>query len=92
MATSTLTTAQLSSKVETLEKDVEKHDEWIEGNGKKGAKSRMDALETAQNDIIKRLDKIGNLMTALLLTVLGGGIGWFLFEVLPGIIGHVGAP
>lgn len=92
MATSTLATAQLNSKVESIAKDVEKHDEWIEGNGKKGAKSRLDALERAQDDIIKRLDKIGNLITALLLAVLSGGVGWFLFEVLPSIVGHVGTP
>lgn len=92
MATSTLTTAQLTGKVETLETEVAKHDVWIEGNGKKGAKSRVDALEQAQSEIIKRLDKISSLLTTLLLSVTVGGISWLLFTVLPKVIGHVGAP
>jgi len=92
MATTTLTTAQLTGRVETLEKTVSQHDEFIDGNGKPGAKERIGKLETNYADIKKTLDQMTSRITGLIYTIVGAIIIYVFTSVLPGIIGHIGTP
>ncbi len=41
-----------------LQSTVSEHDEWINGNGKKGAKSRLDSLEENMSGIKSKLNTL----------------------------------
>lgn len=53
-----MTTSQLTGEVAHIKETVKQHDEWIEGNGKPGAKTRVTLLENGQKDIKESLEKI----------------------------------
>lgn len=73
-----------------LTEDVHCHDEWINGNGKPGAKTRIAGLEDAVGRIEKKLDRVGTAMWALFATVTGGILIWLLTKILPAIVANTG--
>ena len=87
--------ASYAPRIDALEKLTEKHDKFINGNGDPGAKTRLNALENNDKNIIqkiddvkKSLDSLQKLIISLALTLFGAGVGlaiWFFTELLPKI-------
>ena len=69
----------------TLADKVCEHDQWIDGNGQPGAKTRLALLEQQFEAIEKKLDKLTNAMWTLALSIGGGVAVWFFTKVLPAI-------
>ena len=86
MAAQSPTLSLLAAKVESLAQEVECHNEWINGNGKPGAKEVLGNLNTRLASIEKSMDALNGRITGLIVTIIGGGIGWFLFSVLPNLL------
>lgn len=82
-----ITAAQFNA----LAEDVKCHDEWINGNGKPGAKIRIDRLENGFDRIDKKLDKITWYVLGIFATVTGALLIWFLTKILPAIVASTGA-
>lgn len=82
----------LNFRVTELETDVKAHSEWINGNGKKGAKSRLDSLEDIVERIECRLDKLISAVWVLAASIFTTGAGWILFKVIPDVIAKNGTP
>jgi len=78
-----------SLRINYLESDLGEIKKFVEGNGTPGAKVRLASLEDATKSIKEDIADIKSMisrLTALAVTVLGAGIIWFLFTVLPAII------
>lgn len=66
-----------------LEEDSKKHSAFIDGNGIKGAKTRLDILETSSGQLEKHMDLDNGRfagMFGLLLSILGLGIWGTFFK------------
>lgn len=73
-----------------VKEDVKCHDEWINGNGKVGAKTRLKSLEDAVDRIERKLDKIGNAMWGIFAAVTVGVLVWLFTKLLPAILALIG--
>ena len=81
---------QLQKNHKAVRDDVRCHDEWINGNGKEGAKIRIDRLEIAVPRIEKKLDAITKAIWGIFSVVTGGIAIWLLTKVLPAVIEMIG--
>lgn len=54
--------------------DVKEVTEWIDGNGKDGAKTRIKRLEDNWDRFDKKIDRITNWLVGLVLSITGGVI------------------
>ena len=70
-----------------MKSDVKKHDEFINGNGKKGAKERLSLIEDNLFEIKEMLKWLRGAVTGLLLTVVGAVIVWLVLTGIPKIAG-----
>lgn len=89
--------AQVSSRLQSIEarlpaieKQVEDVGEWINGNGKPGAKVRLATLESGLCRIENQLNKLISLLTGLVITLVGGFLMYFFTNLLPRILVDLG--
>lgn len=103
MATSTATQALKDLRVK-----VEEHDQFINGNGKEGAKTRLKSLEECDKSSAGKLEKIEKKLDVLMerkawssglltgLTLIAGLatslLIWVMTSLIPRIIETIGAP
>jgi hypothetical protein len=80
-----MATASIAAQLKDIRACQDEHDEFINGNGKPGAKTRLALLEDHLGILEKKLDTIISLVAGLFIMVLGGGIVWFLFTELPAL-------
>jgi hypothetical protein len=67
-----------------IKADVQCHEEFINGNGKIGAKERLHAIEIKLTALLWIVGIFGSVAT--------GMIVYFMTRVMPMIFAHVGAP
>lgn len=79
----------INQEVAALKDLVCKHDTFIDGNGVKGAKTRITELETAVNRIEKTLDKLSDRIVMLIITIGGSVAIWFITAEMPKIIASI---
>ena len=82
--------SNLETRMQANEKQVADHDEWINGNGKEGAKTRLATLEKGLGRIEEQLNKITNWIIGLFVTLIGGFLMYFFTSLLPQIITDLG--
>lgn len=75
--------AVTEARVAGIEKQVCEHDEFINGNGKPGAKVQLNTLEINYQNISKKLDQIYGAITGLALSVVGAVLVYILLNVIP---------
>ena len=80
----------LEARIPAIEKQVEDVGEWINGNGKPGAKVRLATLESGLCRIESQLNKLISLLTGLVITLLGGFLMYFFTNLLPRILVDLG--
>jgi len=80
----------VETRLPAIEKQVEDHSEWINGNGKAGAKTRLATLENGFGRIENLLNKLTGWLIGLVITLVGGFLMWFLTNLLPEITAHLG--
>jgi len=61
------------------------HDEWIDGNGQPGAKTRLALLEKQFEAIEKKLDRLTSAIWTLALSIGSGVAVWFFTKVVPAL-------
>jgi hypothetical protein len=86
MAAQTTTVRELSGRVDVLKITVDKHDDFINGNGKPGAKTRLDMLDDAVEEIKSTLRALTKAAWGLASAIIIAGAAWFLFQLLPSIV------
>lgn len=67
-------------------KDVSEIKEWVNGNGKPGAKTRLALIEDNLNEIKETLKWLRGAVTGLLLTVLGAVIIYIFTNLIPNLL------
>jgi hypothetical protein len=80
----------IEARLPGIEKQVDDHSEWINGNGKVGAKTRLATLENGFQRIEGLLNKLTGWLIGLVITLVGGFLMWFLTNLLPQITAHIG--
>jgi hypothetical protein len=80
-----MTQAAVATQLKEMRDCLDKHDEFINGNGKPGAKTRLELLEDHFGMVEKKIDRLNNSINILIIAVISGGIGWFLFTELPAL-------
>lgn len=82
MAGSAITTKEFAA----LKDVVCKHDDFIDGNGNKGAKTRIELLEESVRRIEKSIEKMNDRIVMLIITIGGSVAIWFITNEMPKII------
>lgn len=80
----------IEARLPAIEKDIEDHAQWINGNGKEGAKTRLATLEKGLSKIENQLNKLIGWMVGLVLTLAGGFLMYFFTNLLPRIVAELG--
>ncbi len=70
-------------RIASLETDVCRHEEFIYGNGKIGAKTDIETLKTAVNDIKDSFKGVQKALWALAASVIGAVIIWLITVYFP---------
>jgi hypothetical protein len=60
--------------------------EWMNGNGKPGAKVRLALIEDGLVEIKETLKWVRNILVGLLVTLIGGVMMWFFTTLLPKLL------
>jgi len=82
--------SNIESRLPTIEKHIEDVSEWMNGNGKPGAKTRLATLEKGLCQIENQLSKLIGWMVGLVLTLAGGFLMYFFTNLLPQIVADLG--
>lgn len=78
-----------SQQLKDLESEVKEHDEFINGNGKAGAKQRLGLLEDSVDRIEASIASMNRWIIGLIITIGGSVAVWFITTELPKIVTHV---
>lgn len=91
------TVAIIAQRLENLEKKVDGHDTFIDGNGKPGAKVEIATMQAQLRVLLEQVGDIKKQLTDMtkaawgLVTAIGiAVVTYLLTSVLPDIIGHIG--
>lgn len=60
--------------------------EWMNGNGKPGAKVRLALIEDSLTEIKETLKWVRNILVGVLVTLTGGVALWFFTTLLPKLL------
>jgi hypothetical protein len=72
-----------------VKSDVSRHDQFINGNGTKGAKERLTLIENTLERLDHNINKAVNWIVGLAITVIGAVIIWFFTTILPKIVSMI---
>jgi len=81
-----MVTADKSLKHPTPCSDISEIKEWVNGNGKPGAKTRLALIEDNLNEIKETLKWLRGAVTGLLLTVVGAIIIYVFTNLIPNLL------
>ena len=81
-----MVTADKSLKHQAPCSDILEVKEWVNGNGKPGAKTRLALIEDNLNEIKETLKWLRGAVTGLLLTVVGAIIIYVFTNLIPNLL------
>ena len=73
------------AELDNIKKTLCEHDEFINGNGKQGAKARLDVMDEQMETIDEKLDSILGILKGIAISAGGGLILWIATVVFPRI-------
>ncbi len=91
-----MTPGTLPVKVESLEREIRCQDEkidclqeWVNGNGKPGAKTRIAQLEDSVKRIEDKLDSQTKALNGAAIALTVAFFAWLATNVLPSVLAHI---
>ena len=82
--------AHINYKLNKLQDDLQALEEFINGNGHTGAKTRLTMLEASVKRIEETLKGLTQAAWGLAATIIGAGAVWILFGLIPRIVAMLG--